>query len=216
MAGNKSTYTEAMRKGHNLAWDGHDTEAIQEYRRAVAEYPDDLAVNCSLGSGLLRLHQLAEALAAFEVVRRKAPQDIIGMAKMAEVQAALGKVDEAGAAYAALAAAYVAVGMPARALGAWQQMAILLPDFPSAHLRLGQALGEAGKPQEASKAYLAAARLYRKAGKFPEAVETLERAILNDATNAEASGLLNALRGGVAPGQPAAGPTPSQVIAHES
>ncbi len=216
MAGNKSTYTEAMRKGHNLAWDGHDTEAIQEYRRAVAEYPDDLAVNCSLGSGLLRLHQLAEALAAFEVVRRKAPQDSIGLAKMAEVQAALGKVDEAGAAYAALAAAYAAVGMPARALGAWQQMANLLPDFPSAHLRLGQALGEAGKPQEASKAYLAAARLYRKAGKFPEAVETLERAILNDATNAEASGLLNVLRGGEAPGQPTAGPTPSQVIAHES
>jgi tetratricopeptide (TPR) repeat protein len=216
MAGNKSMYTDAMRKGHNLAWDGHDAEAMQEYRRAVGEFPDDLAANCSLGSALLRLHQLTEALGVFEVVRRKAPQHIIAMSKQAEVQAALGKWDEADAAYTVLAEAYAAVGMPARALAAWQQMATMLPDFPSAHLHLGQALVEAGKPQEASGAYLAAARLYRKAGGFPQAVETLERAILADAANAEATALLNTLRGGEVPGQPVAGPTPSQLIAHES
>jgi tetratricopeptide (TPR) repeat protein len=216
MAGNKSVYTDAMRKGHNLAWDGHDTRAIIEYRRALAEYPDDLAASSSLGSVLQRLHQLDEALAALEVVRRKAPQDIVGMVKMAEVQAGLGKVDEAGAAYATLAAAYASAGMPARALGAWQQMANLLPESPAAHVRLGQALSESGKPQEASNAYLTAARLYRKVGNFPEAVETLERAILNDATNGEASSLLNALRGVEAPGQKVGGPSPSQVVAHES
>lgn len=95
-------------------------------------------------------------------------------------------------------------------------MATLLPDFPAAHLQLGQALGKAGKPQEASKAYLAAARLYRKTGSFPEAVAALEQAILSDAGNTDASALLNSLRGGDTPGQTVAGPTPSQVMAHAS
>jgi tetratricopeptide (TPR) repeat protein len=216
MAGNKSTYTDAMRKGHNLAWDGRDAEAIYEYRRALAEYPDDLAANYSLGSALLHLHRLTEALGAFDVIRRKAPKDILGMAKMAEVQAALGNRDDADAAYAALAAAYVAAGMPTWALAAWQQLAKVLPDSASAQLRCGQALVEAGKPEDASRAYVAAARLFRTAGSFPQAVEALERAILADATNEEASGLLNALRGGETTGQPTTGPTPSQLIAHES
>jgi tetratricopeptide (TPR) repeat protein len=216
MAGNKSTYTDAMRKGHNLAWDGRDSEAAFEYRRALAEFPDDLAANYSLGSALLRLQRLTEALGAIEVIRRRAPKDILGMAKLAEILAALGKWDEADAAYAALAAAYSAAGLPTRALAAWQQLAKLQPDSTSAQLRLGQALVEAGKPEEASRAYVVAARIFRTAGNFPQAVETLERAILADASNVDASGLLNALRGGEAPGQPAAGQTPSQLIAQES
>ncbi len=216
MPGNKSTYTDAMRKGHNSAWDGRDSEAIYDYRRALAEYPDDLVANISLGSALLRLRQYAEALEAFEAVRRKAPQDLVALSKVAELQAALGKREEAAASYQALATAYGAAGLPARALGAWQQMASLLPDFPAAHLQLGQALDKAGKPQEASKAYLTAARLYRKVGSFPEAVAALEQAVLSDAGNPDAVALLNALQGGETPGQTAAGPTPSQVMAHES
>ena len=182
MAGSKSTYTDAMRRGHNLAWDGHDSEAIQEYRRALAEYPDDLAANTSLGSALLRLRQFAEALAAFEMVRRKAPQDLIALAKLAEVQAALGKGEEAGAAYQALATAYAAAGLPARALSAWQQMANLLPEFPAAHLSWARRWARPASRRRPAGPILAAARLYRKAGKFPEAVESLERAILSDAT----------------------------------
>lgn len=215
MAGNKSVYAEALRKGHNLAWEGRYELAVQEYRRALAEFPEDVAANTSLGAACLHLRDLPEALAAYQAVQRKVPQDLLSLAKIAEIQATLGQQEEADRSYSALVKAYTDAGLASKVLEALQQMASLLPDHVSAHTRLAEAYGAAGKTAEASAECLVAARLCQHAGQFPEAVENLERALLYDAENREAEALLGSLRG-EPPGPQRAEPSPTQQAALEA
>jgi hypothetical protein len=41
MAGNRVVYQDAIRKAHNAAWDGKWSKAIDEYHRALREFPSD-------------------------------------------------------------------------------------------------------------------------------------------------------------------------------
>lgn len=214
MTGNKNAYNDALRKGHNLAWDGRVADAVDEYQSALGEFPEDLAAASSLGSALLRLGKLPEALAAYQAARRKSPRDLLGLAKSAEIQARLGQREEASASFAALAAAYGQLGLAANVLQVHEQFVSLVPDYLTGRLRLAEAYAAAGKSARASQEYLAAARLYQKQGQFAAAVSSLEQALVHDPRNRQASDLLQALRGG----EPTAGsaqaePTPSEIVA---
>jgi tetratricopeptide (TPR) repeat protein len=215
MAGNKNAYTEALRKGHNLAWNGQHAEAAAEYRRALAEFPDDVAAGCSLGSAFGRSRRLGEALAAYQAVCRKAPQDLVSLAKIAEIQARLGQRQEADAAFLALSHAYSQAGLPALALEAHRQLAALLPDYLPGRLRLADAYAAAGQAGGASQEYLTISRLTQKQGQYQAAIGYLERALVLDGRNGEALSLLQTLRGGAQDGL-SAGSTPSQRAAQES
>jgi tetratricopeptide (TPR) repeat protein len=214
MAGNKSAYTDALRKGHNLAWEGRHDAAAMEYRRALAEFPDDLAANSSLGSACLAMKLLPEALVAYHVMLRRSPGDILSLTRAANIQGMLGKRDEADAAFGVLVQALVAASMTDRILEARQQAVGLMPDHVASRERLAEALGSAGRQAEASAESLTVARIHQQASRFPEAIESLERALLYDATNAEAASLLGALRGTTSPG--VADDSPSEVLARES
>lgn len=214
MSGNKAIYTDAMRKGHDLAWQGRYVEAIGEYLRARDEFPDDIAVNVSLGAAYLRLNRLAEALAAYQAAQRKAPQDILSLAKIAEIQARLGQKGEAERNFESLVQAYNRLGMPSQALAARQRLVNLLPDYIPGRLRLAQAYEEINKLAEASREYLAVAQLCQQQGFFTEAIAALERALQCDAENAAAAALLETIRSTVLPTPSEKGkPAPSELAA---
>lgn len=214
MAGNKTTYSDALRKGHNLAWDGRFDLAAQEYRRALAEFPDDLAANSSLGSACFSLRQFPDALAAYQAVLRSSPGDVLSLRRTAAVLGMLGESEEAYRGFEALVAALTAASMADKVLEARQQAVKLMPEHAPSRDRLVEALGTAGRQAEASVESLAAARIRQKAGQFPEAIDSLERALLYDASNAEAASLLGKLRGTGAPGATEA--SPSDILARES
>ena len=220
MAGNKHVYQDAMRKGHNLVWDGRQEQAAQEYRRAVAEFPDDAAANVSLGAIYLRLNQLPDALAAYEAVLRKTPQDLLSLAKEAEILALMGRHYEADGVYGTLGEAMGKAGMVEKAVEAFRQAATLMPNYAPARARLAGALGSTGESAAASAEYLAAAGAASQAGQADDAIEYAEQALLNDAGNAQAIELLGTLKSGavapapVAPAQaqaatPAVAPEPA-------
>lgn len=214
MTGNKNVYTDALRKGHNLVWEGRCESAAEEYRRALAEYPDDPAASSSLGSACFALKQLPEALAAYQAVLRRNPDDIVSLGRVALILGTQGKREEADQAFVGLAAAYAAAGMTDQVMQVLQQAASLMPEHAPARDRLAEGLGAAGRPTDASAECLAAARIRQHEGHFPEAIESLERALLYDAANEDAASLLGVLRGTAAPGE--AETSPSDVLARES
>ncbi|MBI5648935.1 MAG: hypothetical protein HZC40_00560, partial [Chloroflexi bacterium] len=52
MPGDKTIFEDAIKKGHNAAWDGQWQKAVAEYARALAQFPDDVIVRASLAHAL--------------------------------------------------------------------------------------------------------------------------------------------------------------------
>jgi len=190
--GDRSAFEEAMRRGHNYAWAGEWDKAIEEYRRAVREFPGDPVVHSSLGLALLEAGRLREALGEYRTVGKLRPDDLAARRRMAEIYRALGRVTEAAEAWESLALLYEERGAVDQALEAWQEVARFRPENEKALEELAEAdVFEA--PEEAAQGYLALARLAQAKGEREKAVEHCRRALILDEGSVEARELLRAL-----------------------
>ena len=70
-------------------------QLIHEYRRRIAEHPNDDSARYALGLAYLYHGQLTPAREQFEEVTRLAPQFADAYAKLAIVHSRLGQLDEA-------------------------------------------------------------------------------------------------------------------------
>ncbi len=122
-----AAFEEAMRRGHNYAWAGEWDKAIEEYRRAVHESPEDPVAHSSLGLAFLEAGRLREALGEYRTVGKLRPDDLAARRRIAEICGDLGRVTEAAEAWESLALLYEERGAMDQALEAWQEMAHLGP-----------------------------------------------------------------------------------------
>ncbi|MBI3287231.1 MAG: tetratricopeptide repeat protein [Chloroflexi bacterium] len=128
MAGDRGVFEEAMKRGHSYAWEGDWLKAIQEYRRAISEFPDDPVAQGSLGLAYLQVGQLSEALAAYRAVVRLRPEDIPTRRRVAEIYRELGHPSEAAKVWVELATYLEKEGSAEEAEAAWRQAALLDPE----------------------------------------------------------------------------------------
>jgi len=192
--GHRSAFEEAMRRGHNYAWAGEWDKAIDEYRRAVHESPEDPVAHTSLGLALQEAGRLREALGEYRTVGKLRPDDLAARRRMAEICSELGRVTEAAEAWESLALLYEERGAVDQALEAWQEVARSKPESEKALEELAEAhIFEA--PEDAAQEYLALARLAQVKGESEKAVEYCRRALTLDEGNVEARELLRALTG---------------------
>ncbi len=49
MPGNRQVFSAAMSAADRHRWDSHWAEALQEYQRALAEFPEDVTARSGLG-----------------------------------------------------------------------------------------------------------------------------------------------------------------------
>ncbi|MCK5645919.1 MAG: tetratricopeptide repeat protein, partial [Anaerolineales bacterium] len=61
MTGRQDLFDESMRLGNSAAWDLEWDRAIEFYRKALAEFPDDSQALTSLGLALLETNRTDEA-----------------------------------------------------------------------------------------------------------------------------------------------------------
>ncbi len=192
--GHRSTFEEAMRRGHNYAWAGEWDKAIEEYRRAVHEFPEDPVAHSSLGLALLEAGRLREALGEYRTVGRVRPDDLAARRRIAEICSDLGRVTEAAEAWESLALLYEERGAVEQTLEAWQEVARFKPESEKALEKLAEAhIFEA--PEDAAQEYLALARLAQAKEEREKAVEHCRRALTLDKGSVEARELLRALTG---------------------
>ena len=196
MVGKRSVFEEAMKRASNYAWDKQWSKAIVEYKRALAEFPDDLTALVSLGMAYLESRQLEEALSAYQKASQLTPNDPLAWERVADVQERLGRLDGAAETYVAMANIYVERKEIGKAIETWLRATRLTPDHLVAHLSLAEAYAKQGKARAAAGEHLALARILQRRGQTGKAIQQCRLALERDPRNAQAHATLEALRAG--------------------
>lgn len=193
MPGNRAVFNDAVTKGHNAAWDGQWAKAAAEYRRALAEFPDDARIRLSLAHALEQLGQWESALREYRQLVQAQPRDPAPLARVAAVLEKLQRKSEAAGVYVQLADLYVAQNLPQQAIEAWRQAAELEPERTDVRQKLIEAYTRTGQMMAVAEQQLALAKIYRARGDKTKAQHLAEQALRLDPHNAAARTLIEEL-----------------------
>ncbi len=196
MAGREDVYQEAIRRGHSFAWEGKWEEAAAEYRRALAEFPQDPKATAGLGLAYLKLGRLQDALEVYQHLARLAPNDPAILQKVADLQERLNQTHEAAQTLLLAAELQVRRQGLQKTLPLWERAVQLAPDIPQPHERLARAYHQLGQSRKAVRAYLNLASVYQAVGQVEKAEEACQRALEMDPHNTDVLNALDAIRYG--------------------
>jgi tetratricopeptide (TPR) repeat protein len=196
VAGNRRTYNAAMKRAADLAWRKKWSAAIQEYGKAVDEFPKDVAALTGLGLAYVETHQLEKALSTYEKAANAAPDNPEFIERLGQTFARLARWPEAGRAYVAAAEAHLRLHDAPGAVEMWRQAAKLSPENLDAHSHLAQVYEGQGEKRRAARHHLIMARVLERRGNRKQAVQHCETACHMDPNNSEARRVLEALRSG--------------------
>lgn len=173
MSGDQQAFLTAMNQGHSAAWDQNWSEAVNHYRVALDQYPEDPMALISIGLALLEMQDFEGALMHYQKVSSISPNDPVPYEKMAYIYESMGRIKDA-----------VKTGMQAaemqlrskdveKSIESWQHVIALEPDNLSARTRLAMIYDKMGKKTEAAGEYLAAASLMQSAGDQQKAIQAV-------------------------------------------
>ncbi len=198
MPGNKSIFSDALKKAHGLAWDGDWKQAIAEYRRALAEFPDEAQTHGNLAHALEQAGQNEDALHEARIASKLLPHDPNALARVAALQEKLGKPSEAAGTLFAIAEIHIAHKALGKAVEAWEKVAALEPERADVHQRLAQVYEQGAHHSLAAKEQLTLARLFQKRGDASKALVAAQKARTLDPQSPRAREMLSALERGEA------------------
>jgi predicted Zn-dependent protease len=119
--------------GHGLALAQQGSaDAIEQYRREIELFPDDVLARVELGFALLARGREEEAVPPAEVAVTLAPGLFASHLVLGRALAATGKLE--------------------RAIGELQTAAAMAPELPAVHLALARAYAQAGRKADADRA----------------------------------------------------------------
>lgn len=196
MTGRQDLFDESMRLGHSAAWELQWDRAIEFYRKALAEFPDDTTALSSLGLALLETGQLKEAAAVYHRVAKASPSDPIPVEKCAEVFERLGQISDSIEYRDRAAELHIKRRDVEKAVANWTQVARLAPDNLPVRSRLAVTYERMGRRRDAVLEYVAVAALFQKARKVDRATEAAQRALALIPGDPDASQALRSLRQG--------------------
>jgi tetratricopeptide (TPR) repeat protein len=210
VAGNRKVFEEALRKAHSHAFDRKWDKAIEEYKKALAEFPQEQKTLILLGFAYMESGQFEKALPLYEKAVRLAPDDHTALTHLAKVYEHVNRLGEASKSYMAAGDLYARQGMGEQAVENWQNAARTEPDQLEPHKKLVDAYLRQNQRGEAVKEYLIMADIYERRGQMEKAVQQCREALSLAPNNPQAREKLVALRagGGELPGAtPVALPT---------
>ncbi len=199
MAGDRKTYEAAMQGGLNLAWEGKWTQALDSYKRALAELPDDPTAHSQLGLAYMELGQFDQALEAYHRASELAPHDPAPLLRLVDIHERLKRPHAAANMLVSIAEIRNQQKAWAEAIQSLQKATRLNPDQIRAHEMLAEIYAQIDQKQRASKQYVQLARVLQSQNQTDEAMEQCARAIALDGHNAEARALAEALHWGGGP-----------------
>ena len=196
MAGDKKVYDKAIRDGLELAWEGDWERALEAYRVALAEMPDDPAVHNHIGLACFELKRYDQALEAYTRASQLAPKDPAPLTRIAEIHKAMGQRHAAANALVSMAVVHQGWRDWTQAIEAYRQAAKLCPDHLPARRALAQIYVQVDQPQRAVQEYLNLAREYERQGQPDNARVQCRKALEIDPRHPTARALLKALERG--------------------
>jgi len=197
VARNRKVFEELMRAGADAAWNGNWDQAITAYRRALAEFPQDVGALTGLGLAYSGAGQLEATLESYQQAITLAPDDPGLYERIGRTWEQLGQGQEAADAYLASAERYLSQQQaPHLALERWQDAVRVCPDCLQAHTQLLQYYRRHGQVRETVKECLALARIYRAQGQREHAVQVCQYALKLAPHDPEVLAVLDDLRYG--------------------
>ncbi len=209
MTGRQDLFDESMRLGNSAAWDLEWDRAIEFYRKALAEFPDDSQALTSLGLALLETDRTDEALAIYQQAVSVSADDPIPAEKCAEILESLGDVRQAIELRESAADRYVRQRNADKAIENWCHSARLDPENLAVRSRLALLFERLGKKREAAQEYISVASILQRNRKVERALEAAQMAMRLQPADPEARSTLRALRQGksLPPASPPRGKT---------
>nr|BBH89511.1 hypothetical protein KTC_42620 [Thermosporothrix sp. COM3] len=199
MPGNREVYSAAINAADRHRWDSQWMEALREYQRALAEFPEDATARSGLGFCYMQLKQWQQALNEYEYILRRDPSNIIALSKTAELYGILNRREDAYQAYLHLADLYSQAGQGARAEAAWLKAVQLSPGNPEPHERLASYYFEKKDIAAMMQQRLAAAQGYLYRNELELARQQCEEVLRADNSNVQARQLLAQIQQGSGP-----------------
>ncbi|MGB8644668.1 MAG: tetratricopeptide repeat protein [Anaerolineae bacterium] len=184
-----------MKKASNSAWDSQWPAAIREYKRALAELPEDAPAHQGLARAFEESSKLEEALHEYRLCAKLQPLDPAPLMHTASLYRKLGKTAEATEAYLQLAEMFSGQKQMSRAVEAWRQAAALDPERIEIREKLISAFKEAGHQSAAAQELTALAKIYQRRNDAEGALKAAEEALQLDPDNTQAKALVAELRG---------------------
>ncbi len=185
MAGDRARYDKALSKGHSYSWDQRWREAIEQFRLAALEFPEEPAPYAGLGMAYVELDELKEALESYKLAARLSQGEVIYLRQVADVQERLGQLEAAGQTYLAMGELQLRRGSHDDAAHNWNRAIHLAPNLLRAHQRLAHYYTQQGQPRAAIREHLAIARLLQAGGDQERALRGLREALNLDPRNPE-------------------------------
>jgi tetratricopeptide (TPR) repeat protein len=196
MAGNRRAYEAAMKRAANLAWDRKWSRAIDEYKKALGEFPEDVTALTGLGLAYAETKQLSQALELYTKAAELSPDSPEVIQRVGNLYERLAQWPEAAGAYASAAYAHSRLHDTSQAIELWQKAVVLDPGHLSTHRGLAQAYQAQGQLRKAARHHLIMARIHHRNGRPEEAKGACQTALELDPQSVEAQGVLQALIAG--------------------
>lgn len=196
MPANKAAFSDALKKASNAAWDRRWDTAIKEYRRALAEFPEDASAHAGLALALQESNKFEEALGEYNLLVKAQRDDPAPLARVALLLEKMNRRNDAAAAYLQLAQMYLDQKQMNKAVEGWRKASALEPERAEPHEKLAAAFTEAGHNGPAAREWIALSKLAQRGGDIARATQCAERALVLEPDNTVARFMLNELTGG--------------------
>ena len=185
-----------MNEGHSAAWDQEWGKAVNAYRQALQEIPDQPKALNSLGLALYQQGNFEEALQIYQRAAQITPTDPVPMEKLAQLLERTGHLKEAIDAAFKAADLFLNQRDIDKAIENWVHVTTLDPEHVLAHSRLALAHEKLGHKTQAVTEYIAVASLVQRSGNVEKTVELINRALAIHPESAEAKQAQTLLRAG--------------------
>jgi tetratricopeptide (TPR) repeat protein len=196
MGERKDLFEESMQLGHSAAWDLNWDRAIEFYRKALTQGPNDTAALMSLGLALFETGRYKEALATYHRATKLNAEDPVPLEKCAEIFEILGQPREAIEERNEAAKLYLRRKNIDKALENWSHIARIAPDNLQARSQLAIAFERLNRRRKAVHEYLAVASILQRANKTERAIDAVQRAQALQPGDPTAANIMRALKEG--------------------
>ena len=177
MTGRKDLFDESMHLGHSAAWDLEWDRAIEFYRKALAEIPDEINALTSLGLALLETENYKESLDVYHHATKLDPNNPIPIEKSAEILERMGQTNAAVEQRRDAAEQHLQRKDAEKAIENWVHIARITPDDRATRSRLALTYERLGRKQDAIDEYLALASIIQSTGNSDQAIDAIQRAL---------------------------------------
>jgi tetratricopeptide (TPR) repeat protein len=197
VAGNRKVFKRAMQAATDAAWDGKWSDAIEAYKGALGEFPDNVDALTGLGMAYASIDQPKDALDAYRRASELESDDPVLLERVGQALEQLGRRKEAAKAFLACGKQYMDQQQaPRLAAECWEAAVRLDPTCVGTRVALLKYYQRQGRIGEAVDQCLSLAETYRDQERLDHAMRICQHAVKLSPRSSKALAMLDELRYG--------------------